>query len=149
MKNRKKSIRRAVKGKPIRQVAAIPFRLTESGELQVMLITSRTTKRFIVPKGWPMKHKSGRKAAAIEAREEAGITGRTLKNAAGSYRYWKRVDTGFVQVEVIAYLLAVEDVLDDWKEKRSTEVAITMRSKTISPCSGSAGGLPALPIRLR
>jgi 8-oxo-dGTP pyrophosphatase MutT (NUDIX family) len=119
MANQKKAIRRAIKGKPIRQVAAIPFQVTEGGELQVMLITSRATRRFIVPKGWPMKHKNGRKAAAVEAREEAGITGRVLKTAAGSYRYWKRLDSGFVLVEVTAYLLAVEKVFQDWKESQA------------------------------
>jgi 8-oxo-dGTP pyrophosphatase MutT (NUDIX family) len=123
MKDKKKAVRRATKGKPIRQVAAIPFRLSESGELQVMLITSRTTTRFIVPKGWPMKHKSGRKTAAIEATEEAGITGRVLRRALGNYRYWKRLDTGFVLVEVTAYLLAVENVLDDWKEAEKRQRA--------------------------
>jgi hypothetical protein len=119
MKARKKAVRRAIKGQPIRQVAAIPVRVTGGGELQVMLITSRTTKRFIVPKGWPIKHKSGRKAAAIEARDEAGIIGRALKAAAGSYRYWKRLDAGFVLVEVTAYLLAVEKVMEDWKESQA------------------------------
>lgn len=112
-----------MKGKAIRQVAAIPFKVNEDGELQVMLITSRTTKRFIVPKGWPMKRKSGRKVAAIEAREEAGIIGRVLKTAAGSYRYWKRVEAGFLLVEVTAYLLAVENVLEDWKESQARQRA--------------------------
>ncbi|PSJ51383.1 NUDIX hydrolase [Pseudaminobacter soli (ex Li et al. 2025)] len=116
MKAQKKAIRHAIKGKPIRQVAAIPVRVTDGGELQVMLITSRTTRRFIVPKGWPMKRKSSRKAAALEARDEAGIAGRVLKAAAGGYRYWKRIKSGFVLVEVTAYLLAVEHVLEDWKE---------------------------------
>lgn len=123
MKDKKKAVRRATKGKPIRQVAAIPFRLTENGELQVMLITSRATKRFIVPKGWPMKHKSGRKTAAIEAREEAGATGKILKRALGSYRYWKRLDSGFHLVVVTVYLLAVEKVQDDWKEVQKRQRA--------------------------
>jgi len=123
MKGQKKEVRRAIKGKPIRQVAAIPFRVTDAGELEVMLITSRTTKRFIVPKGWPMKRKSGRKVAAIEAREEAGISGRVLKTVAGSYRYWKRVEAGFVPVEVTVYLLVVDDVIEDWKERQERKRA--------------------------
>ena len=61
--NSKKIIHRAKKGRPIRQVAAVPFRLTPGGEMQVMLITSRSTERFIVPKGWTMKGKSGCEAA--------------------------------------------------------------------------------------
>ena len=70
---KKKVVRKAKRGERIRQVAAIPFRLDEHGDIEVMLVTSRTTKRFIVPKGWPMKGKSGRKAAMIEAQEEAGV----------------------------------------------------------------------------
>ena len=72
MPKEKQIIRKAKKGKPIRQVAAVPFRLNAEGKVEVLLITSGATKRFIVPKGWPMKGKSGRKAATTEAREEAG-----------------------------------------------------------------------------
>lgn len=114
--NRKKIIRRARKGRAIRQVAAVPFRMADDGQLQVMLITSQSTRRFIVPKGWPMKGRSDREAASIEAAEEAGVLGRTLKDPIGRYRYWKRLSEFFVPVEVIVYLLAVEDVLSDWGE---------------------------------
>ena len=81
---KKKAVRRAKKGERIRQVAAIPFRLTADGSFEVMLVTSRTTRRFIVPKGWPMKGKNGRKAATIEAVVEAGVLGTTLKQPAGT-----------------------------------------------------------------
>jgi 8-oxo-dGTP pyrophosphatase MutT (NUDIX family) len=114
--NSKKVVRRARKGRPIRQVAAVPFRLTSDGELQVMLITSRSTQRFIVPKGWRMKGKSAREAAGVEAFEEAGVSGRLLKQPAGSYRYWKRLSKHFVPVDVTVYLLSVEDELGDWGE---------------------------------
>ncbi|TIX38178.1 MAG: NUDIX hydrolase, partial [Mesorhizobium sp.] len=85
--SKKKVVRKARKGDGVRQVAAIPFRLNEHGDVEVMLVTSRTTRRFIVPKGWPMKGKSGRKAATIEAQEEAGVLGKTLKQPAGTYYY--------------------------------------------------------------
>ncbi|AWC22139.1 NUDIX domain protein [Aminobacter sp. MSH1] len=112
----KKTIRKANKGEIIAQVAAIPFRVNEAGELEVMLVTSRGTRRFIVPKGWPMKGKSGRQAALIEAREEAGVRGKALKRPAGSYCYWKRLSTSFVHVEVTAYLIDVSEELDAWQE---------------------------------
>lgn len=116
MANGKKVIRKAKKGEPIRQVAAIPFRLRDDGELEVMLITSRTTERFIVPKGWPMKGKSGRKAASTEARQEAGVSGKILKQPAGHFRYWKRLERNFVPIDVTVYLLEVESEDTDWKE---------------------------------
>lgn len=114
--NRKKIIRRAKKGRPIRQVAAVPFRLTSSGEMQVMLITSRSTQRFVVPKGWTMKGKSGCEAAYVEALEEAGVSGRMVEDPAGRYRYWKRLSRSFVLVDVTVYLLSVEDEHTNWDE---------------------------------
>ena len=120
---KKKALRKARKGERIRQVAAIPFRLTGRGAIEVMLVTSRTTRRFIVPKGWPMKGKSGRKAAAIEALEEAGVAGKALKQPAGAYSYWKRLPAGFVRVDVTVYLLAVSEELAEWQEAKNRQRA--------------------------
>ena len=120
---KKKAVRKARKGERIRQVAAIPFRLDGQGDIEVMLVTSRTTRRFIVPKGWPMKGKSGRKAAMIEAQEEAGVLGKTLKQPAGTYSYWKRLENRFIRVEVVVYLLAVSEEMADWQEARKRERA--------------------------
>ncbi|PZV33695.1 NUDIX hydrolase [Mesorhizobium kowhaii] len=120
---KKKAVRKAKKGESIRQVAAIPFRLNPRGDVEVMLVTSRTTRRFIVPKGWPMKGKSGRKAATIEAREEAGVLGKTLKEPAGTYSYWKRLANRFVRVDVIVYLLEVTEELADWQEAKRRQRA--------------------------
>ncbi|MBU0584393.1 MAG: NUDIX hydrolase [Alphaproteobacteria bacterium] len=116
MVKQKLIVAKAKKGKPIRQVAAIPFRLDAEGKVEVLLITSNTTKRFIVPKGWPMKGKSGKKTAAIEAREEAGVSGKMLKTPLGTYDYWKRLKTRFVKIRVTVHMLKVEEVLADWEE---------------------------------
>ena len=116
MPNDKRIVRKAKKGKPIRQVAAIPFRLDGNGKVEVLLITSSTTNRFIVPKGWPMRGKSGKKAAVIEAKEEAGVIGKALKQPLGVYSYWKRLSNRFVNVTVTVYLLPVAEILSDWKE---------------------------------
>lgn len=121
--SKKKVVRKARKGDRIRQVAAIPFRLNEHGDVEVMLVTSRTTRRFIVPKGWPMKGKSGRKAATIEAQEEAGVLGKTLKQPAGNYHYWKRLANRFVRVDVVVYLLEVTEELADWEESKRRQRA--------------------------
>ncbi|MER8748960.1 NUDIX hydrolase [Mesorhizobium sp. M1050] len=120
---KKKAVRKAKKGDRIRQVAAIPFRLNARGDIEVMLVTSRTTRRFIVPKGWPMKGKNGRKAATIEAQEEAGVLGKALKQPAGIYSYWKRLANRFVRVDVIVYLLEVTEELADWQEAKRRQRA--------------------------
>lgn len=122
MANEKDAVRKAKKGKPIRQVAAIPFRMRD-GRPEVMLVTSRGTRRFIVPKGWPMKGKSGRQAALIEAREEAGVTGTTRKAPLGRYRYWKRLSDAFVPIEVTVYLLIADEIMPHWKEAATRERA--------------------------
>lgn len=120
---KKKAVRRAQRGERIRQVAALPFRLDAKGRIKVMLVTSRETRRFIVPKGWPMKGKSRRKAATIEAEEEAGVTGKALREPLGNYSYWKRLTAEFVRVDVTVYLLAVSDEHLDWREAKSRQRA--------------------------
>src|SRR3974390_952808 len=76
-----------------RQVAALPLRRTKSGALEVLLVTSRGTGRWIIPKGWPSKRLRDRKAAAREAREEAGVKGKILPKARGliSWRQQKKI----------------------------------------------------------
>lgn len=116
MPREKQIIRKARKGKPVRQVAAVPVRRDARGRIEILLITSSTTKRFLVPKGWPMKGKSGRKAATIEAREEAGVTGTALKQPLGTYGYWKRLSDRFANVVVTVYLLPVAEELPEWEQ---------------------------------
>jgi 8-oxo-dGTP pyrophosphatase MutT (NUDIX family) len=123
MANGKKVIRKAKKGRLIRQVAAIPFRRTDAGTLEVMLVTSRESHRFIIPKGWPMKGKNDREAASTEAREEAGVLGRPLRRPIGKFRYWKRIARRFVPVEVTVFMLKVENEDADWKEAGMRERA--------------------------
>ena len=99
-----------------RQFAALPFRRTDL--IEIMLITSRETRRWVIPKGWPMKGKSPWGAAAREAVQEAGIRGTVSKETIGSYLYIKRGLGGqrwpcTVQV----YPLAVRVEQDNWREK--------------------------------
>lgn len=99
------------------QVAALPFERTADGRLAVLLVSSRETHRPLIPKGWPMKGKSDRKAAAIEAMEEAGVIGNASKAPIGRYRYWKRLETCFALVDVDVYSLEVTRTLDEWPER--------------------------------
>lgn len=123
MPKEKRLVRRAKDKKPIRQVAAIPVRATSDG-VEVMLVTSNTTHRFIVPKGWPMKRKSARQAAREEVREEAGVVGTVFRKPLGGYSYWKRLSERFVKVDVKVYLLEVEEILGDaWEEAGKRERA--------------------------
>lgn len=100
------------------QIAAMPIRHRADGTREILLVTSRTTRRWIVPKGWPMKGVKDRDAAAREAYEEAGVTGRISQKPAARYIYWKRLKDHFTLCEVKLYLLDVQHQLDNWAEKK-------------------------------
>lgn len=79
------------------QYAALCFRYADnSADVEILLVTSRTSQRWIIPRGWPMKRKKPHQAAAIEAWEEAGVRGRVKKDAVGRYTYLKMLDNGDV-----------------------------------------------------
>src|SRR5262245_27803842 len=79
----------------VRQCGALCFRYRhDSGDIEILVVTSRETRRWIIPKGWPMKGKEPHKAAAIEAWEEAGVRGKPNKKSVGSYTYLKDLDNG-------------------------------------------------------
>ncbi len=91
--NLKKLLRKA-QVKPLKQVAALPFRVGADGRIEVLLITSRDTGRWIIPKGWPMAGRKAHQAAEREAYEEAGLEGQIAANPVGRYHYQKRFDHG-------------------------------------------------------
>jgi 8-oxo-dGTP pyrophosphatase MutT (NUDIX family) len=98
------------------QYAALPYRVRDG--LELLLITSRETGRWVLPKGWPMKGKKAHAAAAREALEEAGLKGKIGKRALGAYSYGKRLSNGAVLAcTVEVYPLAVERQLKRWPEK--------------------------------
>jgi len=94
---------------PRAQFAALPWRRNAGGEIEVLLITSRETRRWVIPKGWPIKGKSSAKSAAQEAFEEAGVRGKVAKKPFGSYAYDKRLKNGRLQhVRVAVFPLQVD-----------------------------------------
>ena len=103
------------------QVAALPYRIGDEGRIEVLLVTSRETGRWIIPKGWPMKNKKPHKAAAQEAVEEAGVKGSIKAKPIGHYMYWKRRTKDFVLCQVSVYLLRVSQQLEFWPEREQRE----------------------------
>ncbi len=100
------------------QYAALPYRQRQDGEVQVRLITSRETRRWVIPKGWPMKGLAPHKAAAREAFEEAGLLGSTSRNALGMYTYDKRVSPQrSVTCDVMVFPMRVKRYLKNWPER--------------------------------
>jgi len=103
------------------QYAALPIAVKD-GQPQVLLVTSRETRRWVIPKGWPEKNLKASELAAREAFEEAGVLGKIRKQPLGSYRYDKRLTAKkTVRCEVDVFLLDVERELDEWPEKGQRE----------------------------
>lgn len=97
------------------QVGALPIRWT-GDEPRVLLVTSRETQRWIIPKGWRMRGRSNAEAAAQEALEEAGVRGRVHTKPIGRYKYAKRLADGVEDCKVTTYLLEVTEELDAFPE---------------------------------
>src|SRR5262245_34045621 len=104
-----------------RQVAALPVRRNSDGSLSVLLVTSRETRRWVIPKGWPWPDREDHIAAAEEAREEAGVLGRAVPESIGFFTYRKRRADGAVEVQVQVYLLEVTEELATWPEASQRE----------------------------
>jgi 8-oxo-dGTP pyrophosphatase MutT (NUDIX family) len=101
------------------QFAALPYRRrSDDAGLEVMLITSRDTGRWVVPKGWPSVREPAWDCAAREAREEAGLVGEIHKRPIGSYHYKKLLDNRLpVWCTVEVFALAVTGRLESWPEQ--------------------------------
>ncbi|KHA51631.1 NUDIX hydrolase [Sulfitobacter geojensis] len=87
------SLQGARKGELRTQFGALCYRVRR-GKVQILVITSRRSKRWIVPKGWPMEGKTPAASAAQEAWEEAGVRGKVGETALGAYTYGKTTAWG-------------------------------------------------------
>ncbi len=105
-----------------KQVAALPVRRV-NGMIEVLLVTSRDTGRWIIPKGWEIKGLKCHEAAAREAKEEAGVEGKIGPKAIGRFTYIKaeRSDQGAIDVTV--FLLSVRKECKRWREAGQRERA--------------------------
>ncbi|WP_234711738.1 NUDIX hydrolase [Rhizobium rhizogenes] len=91
--------------------------------VEVLLITSRETGRWIIPKGWSINKKKPHQVAKQEAWEEAGVRGHVRKKPFGHYRYEKRVSQGeFIPCLVQVHLLAVSELEEDFPEKGQRQI---------------------------
>ncbi|MFW2542533.1 NUDIX hydrolase [Primorskyibacter sp. 2E107] len=102
---------------PQYQVAALCYQRTGS-DLRILLITSRETKRWILPKGWPMSGRDAGGAARQEAWEEAGVRpAETPSFLVGAYRYPKVTNGGVpVDTAVDVYAIEVAGLEEDFPE---------------------------------
>ena len=104
-----------------RQVAALPWRRGTDGP-EILLITSRETRRWVTPKGGRMAGKTDAEAAAQEALEEAGVEGVVAGVPLGTFRYLKVLKRRAPRWCVVAlYGLEVTAVHRAWEEQAERE----------------------------
>lgn len=125
-----------------RQVAALPWRRGAEG-LEILLVTSRETRRWVTPKGGRMPGKTDAEAAAQEALEEAGVEGFVSPEPVGMFRYLKMLKRRAPRWCVVAlYGLEVRDEHADWPER--TERERTWMSREAAAASVEEPDLRAL-----
>lgn len=100
------------------QVGALPYRRGADGAWEVLLVTTRGTGRWMVPKGWPMAGKTHSEAAAQEAYEEAGVRGPASPDELGRFAHEKsRFPGRSLHCTIAVFALPVEEELAQWPEK--------------------------------
>jgi len=111
------------KTSPVRlQYGALPYRFAQSGALEILLITTRRSKRWIIPKGDPIKGLRPAKSAAREAFEEAGVRGAVAERSLGIFRFQKTLEGApNILCEVKVFALNVKTQVGHWPEAAQRE----------------------------
>lgn len=109
---------------PRQQYAALCYRVKKkTGDLEVLLLTSRDTGRWVIPKGWPMSGKLSHEVAAQEAYEEAGVHGTVERESLGAFTYPKMMKDGMkVPCKVQVYALEATALAKNYKEKGERKI---------------------------
>jgi len=108
----------------LHQIAALPVRFNADGALDVYLVTSRGSGRWIIPKGNPIRGLEPQDVAAREAREEAGLVGPVLPRCLGSFEF-QRVRGVFGETCLIdVYPMYVDRQLKNFPERRERTVRL-------------------------
>jgi 8-oxo-dGTP pyrophosphatase MutT (NUDIX family) len=120
---------------PVRpQYGALPYRITDAGALEILLVTTRKTKCWIIPKGWPIKGLKAAKSAAREAYEEAGVRGTTGAKSIGLFTYNKRLVEyrTTLPCAVRVFPLLVKRQEKTWPESRQRQTTWFAPEETLS-----------------
>lgn len=108
---------KSIKGAAITQYAALCIRGAAPDHIEVLMITSRDSGRWVIPKGWPMKKKKPHRVAALEAWEEAGGVRKVKKRPIGYYTSVKVLGNGDgFQAIAQVHLLQVSEISSDYPD---------------------------------
>lgn len=108
---------KSAKSEDLKQFGVLPLIKGNDGIWRVILITSRDSGRWTIPKGNPIKGLKPHQAAAQEAEEEAGLVGDVSKDPVGAYEFFKRRSGNFELANVTVFSLKVKRQLPSFKEK--------------------------------
>lgn len=104
------------------QFGALCYRV-ENGKVKILLITSRRSKRWIIPKGWPIDKLTPARSAAREAWEEAGVIGAPVNQCVGLYAYNKTsAQNGTLPCVVMVYPVRVKSLDPEFPEQNQRRV---------------------------
>ncbi|MBA3675980.1 MAG: NUDIX hydrolase [Sphingosinicella sp.] len=107
---------------PLQQFGVLPYRLGAGGEIHILLITSRDTQRWVVPRGNPIDGLAPHQSAVQEAWEEAGIIGAVMSEPIGNYCYAKRKKDGSVMPAFVdLFPFQIDEQNNDWPERGERE----------------------------
>lgn len=112
-------------GEALLQYGALCYHLGKKRHnIELLLITSRETGRWVIPKGWPIEGKEPYRVAEREAQEEAGVRGKAARKPIGHFTYFKCFGDGRKAACVVqVHPLKVESVLESFKEKGERQIA--------------------------
>lgn len=99
------------------QYGALPWRRRKDGQIEVMLVTSRVSRHWLIPKGWRIAGKTECRSALQEAYEEAGVRGDADKQPLGRYHYTKVLKNGAATPCIVTvFSLRVRKAASKWPE---------------------------------
>ena len=126
--------RRKAKGAVRIQYGALPYRFSQFAALEILILTTRQSQRWIVPKGWPIRSLKPDKSAAQEAYEEAGVRGRVGAKPIGAFSYRKILDESGAEAtcEVKVFPLLVKRQSVSWPESAQRIVQWVDPAKAIA-----------------
>lgn len=112
------------------QFAVLPYRIKKKGGVEVMLMSSLDSGRWIIPKGWPMDGMRPSEAAAREAWEEAGLRGRVHDTVLGLYSYSKWLDEELsIPCVVLVFPMEISQVDEVFPEAGQRKIKWMSRKK--------------------
>lgn len=97
------------------QFAALCFRIRR-GKPEILLITARGSGRWILPKGWPMDGLTPADSAALEAWQEAGVSGEAFDRCLGLYSYSKSIAGTGLPIMTMVYPVRVKSLASKFPE---------------------------------